>query len=71
MNTVKKALTRTKNFVVTHKTPITIVATAAVTAVAMRNLKAGALREAYEFIEANGLTHQFVESTAPFTVNVN
>jgi hypothetical protein len=71
MDAAKKTIARTKNFVTKHKTPITIVATAAATAVAMRNLKAGALKEAYEFIEANGLTHQFVESTAPFTVDVS
>lgn len=63
MNPVKNALSATKNFVADHKTPLTIIATAGITVAVMRKVQGAGLKEAYDFIEAKGLTTDFVNNT--------
>lgn len=62
MNPVQNALSATKNFVANHKTPLTIIATAGITAAVVSKVKVSGLKEAYDFIEAKGLTEDFLNS---------
>lgn len=61
MNNAQKALTAAKNFVADHRTPITVVVTAATTATVTRKMYGGAYKIAEMFIESKGLTEEFIE----------
>lgn len=61
MNAAQKALTATKNFVADHKTPITIVVTAATTATLSKKVFGQAYKVAEQFIESKGLSEEFLE----------
>jgi hypothetical protein len=63
MNIAKKTLATTQNFVANHKTALTIIATATVTAVVARKVQVAGLQEAYEFIDAKGLKDEFLNRT--------
>lgn len=63
MNPAKKTVLAAKNFVTSHKTPIAFVTGAAIGVAVTRRAIGAGLKEAYEFIEANGLTEKFVESS--------
>jgi hypothetical protein len=71
MNPAKRAITLSLKFVSDHRTPIAVVTTAVVTAVVVNRILGKKLESAYDFIDENGLTHEFVESVAPFTVDVS
>jgi len=57
-----KQTTAVINFVDRHKVAATAIATATVTTVVVSSLQRSALAEAYEFIDAAGLTEKFIDS---------
>ena len=57
-----KFSTRAKNFVVNHKTALSHLTTAAITATLVFKLQNGALNNAHEFIAEHGLTQEWISS---------
>lgn len=54
--------TRFEDFVDRHKVALTATSTVIVTAMVVAQFQKGALKEAYDFIDAAGLTDKFVDS---------
>lgn len=61
MNTAKKALSATTNFVDAHKTTIIVIATAATTAVIARKMYGKSFDVANQFITEKGFAEEFLE----------
>lgn len=62
MNHAKRALVSSKNFVVAHKLPIAIAATAVTTTVVVRRVIGSRMEAAEQFIEEKGLTVEFLKT---------
>lgn len=59
MKSVKDVAVSAKNFVVKHKTPITVVATTVITAVVVTKVNGEKVREMKEFLEEKDLLDEF------------
>lgn len=62
MSRISRATQRVIGFVDDHKVAFSVVTTATVTTVVVASLQREALKEAYDFIDAAGLTEKFIDS---------
>lgn len=60
MDIAKKAFARTQKFVVDHKVAIAVTATAATTVAVMVKLRGAALEDLHEFLDARGLSDEYI-----------